>query len=156
MYPTNCYKKYYYYFYVDNENNFYCIKNYECTERFSKLITDKKKCIDKCINDDIYQYESENRCFLPCPNGTIYNENDKICFKIEKIENNNIYESKSTIKLLNYKIEYINEIINNHNKLLNNSTSDLVKSIYSNINTLKCLKTLFSGKGLKKIFQVIL
>ena len=99
MYPTNCYKKCDYYFYIDDANYYHCTKNYECPERYNKLIFNKKKCIDKCKNDNIYQYEFENRCFLSCPNGTFYKETDKICLKKELIENNTTYEIKQTYKI---------------------------------------------------------
>ena len=109
MYGTNCYKKCDYYFYIDDLNTFRCTKKFECPERYNKLILDKKKCIDKCKNDNIYQYEFENRCVISCPNGTFSEEKDKICLKEEPIKNTTIYEKKQTNKT-NKKEEKINQV----------------------------------------------
>ena len=67
-YNTNCYQKCDYYYYFDESNEYHCIET--CQEKFSKLIKDKNKCIDKCISDDNYKYEYDNTCYLICPNGT--------------------------------------------------------------------------------------
>ena len=99
MYATNCYKKCDYYFYIDDLNNFHCTNNFECPEKYNKLILDKKKCIDKCKNDNIYQYEFENKCIISCPNGTFSEEKDKICIKKESIKNAIFYENKQTDKI---------------------------------------------------------
>ena len=47
----------------------------------------KKKCINKCKYDNIYQFEYNNTCFITCPYGTIYRSNKKICINIESISN---------------------------------------------------------------------
>ena len=36
----------------------------------SKYIPGKNKCIIKCINDDTFNIEYKNECFISCPNGT--------------------------------------------------------------------------------------
>ena len=46
----------------------------------SKIIFDKKKCIDNCYKDYEYIYEYNNLCYKSCPNGThISNINNKLC-----------------------------------------------------------------------------
>ena len=85
-YATNCYEKCEYYHYIDLSYNFHCTEKYECPGRYNKLIPEKKKCIDKCKNDDTYKYEYENKCLLFCPKDTFYKENDKICHKLTFIE----------------------------------------------------------------------
>ena len=53
----------------------YCFTNPK-----SKIIFDKKKCIDNCYNDNEYKYEYNNICYKSCPNGThISNINNKTC-----------------------------------------------------------------------------
>ena len=44
----------------------------------SKYIPDKNKCIINCINDDTFNYEYKNECFISCPKGT-HQENDYLC-----------------------------------------------------------------------------
>ena len=45
-YNTNCYQKCDYYYYFNETNKYHCVET--CPEKFSKLIIDKNKCIDKC------------------------------------------------------------------------------------------------------------
>ena len=71
----NCYEKCLYYYYFDKSNNYKCTENSTCPQGLDKLILYKKKCIDECRKDDIFQYEFNNICFDKCPNGTIY-DND--------------------------------------------------------------------------------
>ena len=50
-----------------------CFKN-------PKLIIEKKKCIEKCVNDLEYKYEFNNICYSSCPNGTYSSSvNDYLC-----------------------------------------------------------------------------
>ena len=44
----------------------------------SKYIPDKNKCILNCTNDDTFNYEYKNVCFISCPNGT-HQVNDYLC-----------------------------------------------------------------------------
>ena len=47
-----------------------------------KLIIEKNKCVDKCIENNQYLYEYNNICFEHCPNETYYyinEENVKLC-----------------------------------------------------------------------------
>ena len=79
----NCYKKCEYYYYFDNENNFNCTNENKCPEGY-KLIKEKNKCIDNCINDNIYKYEYNNACYeSPISN------NIESSFKNEYCENEN-------------------------------------------------------------------
>jgi len=80
IYKTNCYEKCNYYYYFDELNKYYC--NQTCPDNYKKIIKDKNKCIDKCINDDTYKYEYNNICYIKCPNETYLLENNEynICF----------------------------------------------------------------------------
>ena len=77
----NCYEDCSGYYYFDSDYNYHCNENGICPTNY-KLIFDKNKCIDNCVNDKIYNYtyEYENVCFEKCPDNThISNENDKLC-----------------------------------------------------------------------------
>ena len=50
------------------------------------MILNKSQCIDNCKNDDIYQYEYNNICYKVCPEETIKNETDYMCYANKKIE----------------------------------------------------------------------
>ena len=64
---TNCYEKCDYYYYFDKSKEYYCTQTKECPNEYSKLIIEKRQCIDNCINDDIYKYEyyDDNICYPP-------------------------------------------------------------------------------------------
>jgi len=50
------------------------------TNQKSKVIFNKKKCIDNCYNDNDYKFEYNNACYESCPKGThISNINNKLC-----------------------------------------------------------------------------
>ena len=78
----NCNDNYYYF---DSNNNYQCTTTKQCPSGQNKLIRDKNKCIDSCINDNKYKYEYNNECVEACPNGFFpenyickYNETDTI------------------------------------------------------------------------------
>ena len=100
---TNCYKTCPYYYYFDKDNNYHCTDNFECPLEYNKLISNKSKCVSICKNDDIYQYEYKNICYKECPEETIKNENDYICYENKKIETTFINEIKET-KIITYSV----------------------------------------------------
>ena len=122
-------------FYGENGNLTYCIDenkapriaasfsnlnkdcNNICFSESRKIIVEKKKCIDKCINDDIYIYE--------------YND---ICYKSEHI-NINTDGDNSDGKITN---------INSEN--LENYISDSIESSETNKNTDYIIKSEFDEK----------
>ena len=55
---------------------FYCME-YECPDKYSKLINGKKICIKSCENDIYYRYEYKNTCYKECPENT--KNNNYIC-----------------------------------------------------------------------------
>ena len=73
---NNCFQCNYYY-YIDESNKFHCTEDYNCISSHKKYISDKKKCINLCINDNIYKLEYDGLCVENRPNGT-YNS-DNIC-----------------------------------------------------------------------------
>ena len=88
---NNCFKKCQYYYYFDSENGYTCTENNECPYNYSIIIENKRKCIDKCSNDDIYQFEYNNKCVKSCPNETMVDNINFIC-KDKENTNNKIGE----------------------------------------------------------------
>ena len=99
----NCYKKCDYYYYIASNNEYSCTITNECPYEYSKLISEKKKCIDICSKDDTYKYEFNNFCYIKCPNGTI-NEN-YIC----KEEETDIITEEITDKITDKETDIITE-----------------------------------------------
>ena len=91
LYDDNCYKICPYYYYFNENNEHFCTENENCSVIYDKLVIDKNKCIDKCENDKIYIYEYDKICYEKCPNGTIFDENEKICLERKKYHNKFIY-----------------------------------------------------------------
>ena len=81
-YEINCYKICDYYYYFDASFIYHCTEDNNCPVNFNKSIDNKKKCIDDCKNDDTYQYEYNNECYIACPNEKyeLINKTDKICY----------------------------------------------------------------------------
>ena len=77
----NCYEKCNNYFYFDTSHKYHCTDDAECPPEQSKLISQKKKCIDECKNDNKYKNEFNNICYEICPNGTV--QNNYICVEEE-------------------------------------------------------------------------
>ena len=124
----NCYEICKYYYYYDELNDYHCTENEQCPKNQSKLILDKRKCIDECKNDNIYQYEYDDKCYKKCPTETIPNNNN-ICIK-EIIKSRNETES-----ILDCSAEKLfltkscgTEITSNKNKdqLISNIEDDII------------------------------
>ena len=129
IYNTNCYLNCQYYYYFNEEYDYFCTDNENCTGTYNKLIFEKKKCIKKCEDDDIYKYEYNNVCYQQCPNGTIYNEEDGICQEIINtyttyIISESTYNEYNIIKstLINNSNSFLNQIIDSTNNLQNIET----------------------------------
>ena len=71
----NCYEKCQFYYYINSDNEYKCTKANECPTEQNKLIIERKKCIDKCSNDNIYIFEYNNKCYIKCPDNTILENN---------------------------------------------------------------------------------
>ena len=136
------YNSYFYchkYFYCDSSNHYFCTENEKCPANYTKLILNKKKCIDNCQNDNNYSYEYKNNCYQICPSGTdVSNNNNYLCedttiYKCNpldffegkcKLNNNNTINNNAKIK--DEMINYIdNEIINHR---MDNLISDIIQN----------------------------
>ena len=77
---TNCYQDCTNKFYYFDENNIYHCEE-SCPSNY-KLINNTNKCIDNCLNDNIYnnKYELNNICYSECPSKShISDEGLKLC-----------------------------------------------------------------------------
>ena len=68
------------------EYSYYCTETGKCPEIYNKLIEDKKECVDRCEEDDIYKYEFKKKCYRECPSGSM---------KPEANSRNNTYYCKA-------------------------------------------------------------
>ena len=124
---------YNYIYYYFNENNEYaCTINNFCPQDFSKLIAQKKKCIDDCKKDDEYKYEYNNNCLKECPENTKIYEEEKKCLESchpNQFEYNKIcYDdlSNDTSKMFQNWNIFVNNI-SNFDDILN----DIILDAYS-------------------------
>ena len=128
-----CYKNCLFYYYYDSSQIYQCTEENECPEEHNKLIKEKMKCIDECINDDTYQIEFNNTCYISCPEGTtISKSNNHLC--LLECPENLPYESQNNecIQECN-AIDFFNGIC----KINNNSPTvidDMTKTIKEQLN----------------------
>ena len=153
----NCQYNYYIY-----NQNYFCTENSTCPEDHSKIIKEKNQCIDNCINDDIYQYEYNNRCYKMCPNGTNYINNNKICYDndetIESIIQNEISRTREYLKSGKMNsTDYIMNIFNVSIQITNseNQKNNNQKNM-SSIDLDKCENELRSIYGINDTFPLII
>ena len=83
---TRCYEKCEFYYYFDLDNHHHCTKEKICPEEQNKLINEENICVDKCSNNNLYQYEYNNNCYKACPKGTV--SDNYICLNTSDTENN--------------------------------------------------------------------
>ena len=90
---TNCFIRCDFYYYFDKYNKYNCTQEFQCPEEYNKLVLDKNKCINNCKNDNIYQYEYNNTCYLKCPDDTylLEDDDDYICYN--ETPNNYYFDS---------------------------------------------------------------
>ena len=48
----------------------FCLENQNCSGFYNKLIQEKKECVNDCKIDNIYKYESNNKCYKETQNKT--------------------------------------------------------------------------------------
>jgi len=133
-----CYKNCpFYYYYVSKI--YFCTYENKCPKEQNKLILDKKKCIDDCINDDIYQLEFNNTCYISCPEGTkISKNNNHLCLlecpenKPYENQNNECIEECNAIDFFNG----ICKINNNNPKIIDNMTRTIKQQLNQTLDEL--------------------
>ena len=117
FYLTNCYEKCQHYYYFNYLDEYTCTINRQCPIDYSKLIKEKKECVEECKNSDVYRYEYQNICYKECPNGTFSEEDDDyICHIVDNSINYTIVKKDKKIESLKEDImngnmdDIINEI----------------------------------------------
>ena len=80
---NNCYEECKNNYYFDNEYKYHCTNDKSCPVDYPKIIPNKKKCVQKCKKDNIYQYEYNETCYEICPNGTESLSSKKLCHDIK-------------------------------------------------------------------------
>jgi hypothetical protein len=65
---------------LDKSSNIkYCSESSTCPSSYSKLISEKSECVNKCEDDNEYKYELDNKCYKICPSGKYPKENEYLC-----------------------------------------------------------------------------
>ena len=117
-----------YYFYLDTLlNEYICTNDFKCPEKYIYFISEKKKCINKCKNDNIYRFEYNNTCYKECPNNT-YSTNNYICYDVTKskeaVTDNEISTFQNDFKNGD-KEDIINNVTNN-NEIYSENIGDTI------------------------------
>ena len=119
---TNCVTKCDFFYYYQGEK-YKCTYSEKCPDKYQLEIKDKRKCIDKCQNDNTYIFQYDGECYKDIPEGTTYDEIKRLCkdINIEKcklnekklnlLSNENIteYEIETKAKLYAKEFYYTNE-----------------------------------------------
>ena len=97
--------------------------NYICKNFYNQsFIKDKVQCIDKCIDDDAYQYEYNNTCYEYCPNGSKLIINSTSCIDDCSTDNKYKYEYQDKC----YKeCPYNSKLINNSYLCIDNCNNSI-------------------------------
>ena len=105
---TNCVSQCTYFYYYRGMN-YKCTETEICPDNYQLEIKEKKKCIDKCENDDTYNIQYDGECYNKTPEGTKYDEILKISKDID-IEKCKLNEKK--LRLISNENITENEIVN--------------------------------------------
>ena len=113
----NCYDKcpYNYYYDIDDNNIYKCTLEDNCPSKYSKLVISKKRCIDKCQNDNQYKYEYKNKCYNSCPVETFPSFNNTyLCKDYVELDQNKdtpmLLEKELNNNDYNLSIEYLSSL----------------------------------------------
>ena len=71
---SNCVMKCPYLYYYNSYGKYKCTPTPNCPDDFNLLIKEKKKCVKKCQNDDIYRFNYDGKCLKECPSDTKNND----------------------------------------------------------------------------------
>ena len=124
FFNNSCYENCLYYYYFNSDGKYFCTEEKKCPENYTKLIPAKNKCVENCVNDNIYKYEFNNICYETYPIFTDILSTDNYLYEIDStIEffseeeipsiNSHIYELNSTIEsFLEDNKENIKEFFN--------------------------------------------
>ena len=71
---SNCVEGCNYFYYYNSLDQYSCTEDEQCPEEASLKINTKRKCINKCLKDDINIYQYNGECLSSCPSNTNPNE----------------------------------------------------------------------------------
>jgi len=157
---TNCVPKYTYYYYYTNYNQYKCTEKPQCPEEYSLLIKNKSKCVDNCLNNNLYKYQYNGQCLSDCPFGTVkdnYLCKDTNINECLLIENNfsspNIGFTDEEINIFSktYAKEY--QYTDNHVTVFKNKIYSL--TIYKNVDCISELSLQIPEIDFKDCYQKI-
>jgi proprotein convertase subtilisin/kexin type 5 len=139
-------------------NNIY----YENCPFNTKVIEEKRKCVDDCKLDEKYVYEYSNKCYEKCPNNTYYDNDNKYCynnipegFYCSDSENNVLEKCHENCKECNGPPSINNNNCSKcptENKIffnLGNCTDNCINGYYNDDNLNKICKCSYNIKCLK-------
>ena len=145
IYTNNCFEKCPYYYYFNETNDYICTETENCTGIYDKLIIDKNKCIDKCENDNIFKYEYDKICYEKCPEGTFYNEENKICLDEKNLDTTFLISEKINYDFIS-NIRY-STTINYSNEIIQTSSDNTIINNTININNINHILTISSDNS---------
>ena len=70
-------------FYYYQREQYECSEKETCPDNYSLEIKEKRKCIDKCENDNLYKIQYDGQCYKEEPEGTNYDAIEKISKDID-------------------------------------------------------------------------
>ena len=127
------------YYYCDSYNNYFCTLENKCPLNYSKLIRNKKKCIDNCTKDSEFIYEYKNECYISCPKWTnISYNNIYLCEDIIKngVDCNPIDFFTNKCKLNTNNTTSKDQLINNiKEEITNGGMDELITNVIQNNKT---------------------
>jgi len=142
---SNCVEKCKFFYYYNSLGQYSCTEDEQCPKEASLLIRNKKKCINKCINDNIYQFQYNGECLSSCPTNT-KSTDLKIC-QISNVATCSSSEFKlnltETIVQENVKLvakNYANEFYYTENHISRFSSQQFTMILYKNSSCIDELK----------------
>ena len=130
---TNCVLKCKYLYYYTNYNQYKCTSLPICSQDYYLIIKKKDKCVNNCMNDDIYKFQYNGECLKECPENT-KNDSDHLCKDIDLNKCILSEEDFISLKEDNITDDEIEKLAGNFAKeftYTNNHISVFKNSIYS-------------------------
>ena len=126
----NCFECSYYY-YIDDSDIYHCTNGKTCPQAHKNIISERKKCINKCINDNsIYKYEYKDKCYEACPDKTKAFHDDMICLPAYKYNNQDYEKCPSNTKTDNEDMKCYDECPEKKFEYESTCLSDCPKDTY--------------------------
>ena len=147
-YSSNCVDKCKYYYYYDSLNQYTCTEDEQCPNEAGLIVRPKNKCINNCINDNIYKFQFNGECLSSCPINTEANQmnicqinNVAICsssdFELnldEVIEQENVkIAAKNYAKEFYYTVNHISKFLSQNFTMVLYKNSSCIEELKLNI-----------------------